>query len=164
MHDGQEGQRGVRRVSKERLDRPEGVPSRSKGDHFRSRMSRDRSKLTRFPSKGSRLPDSRRLFLWKLSPFRDILRHFPSNLRGLVGILRGEGSKGAKGRAFAAHSSWKVPRDVSFMTVDRDREAQKPDPGVHDGSKVIRGVEVGCLSPGFVGQNRGFDRKVVSSP
>jgi hypothetical protein len=76
-----------------------------------------------------------------------------------VWFLSYEGTKGASDRAFAGHFPWKVEHEVSFVMLDREREGQKPDNVDHNGSKVIRNVEVERPSVFFVGQNRGFVEK-----
>jgi hypothetical protein len=126
-------------------------------------MSLDRSIVIAFASKGSGSRDNGRLFLSKLSAFQDIHGHFASNLPGLSWFLRHEGTKGAVDRAVAAHFPWKMACEVSFMTLDRDRDGQKPDEAGHFGSKVIRNVEVDGPSVFFVRQNRGFEDKDVCS-
>jgi hypothetical protein len=152
---------GVGDIAKKRCDGGKGVHVRAKDDHFRSKMSPDRSIVIAFASKGSRSREKGRVFLSKLSGLRDIQRHFASNLPHLAWFLPYKGTKGAADRAFAAHFPWKVGREVSFVTVDRGRDGQKPDEADHFGSKVIRNVEVDGVSVFFVGQNRGFEDKVV---
>jgi hypothetical protein len=154
---------GVVTISKDDHDGRRGVHVRAKNDHFRSKMSPDRSIVIAFASKGSRSREKGRVFLSKLSGLRDIQRHFASNLPHLAWFLPYKGTKGAADRAFAAHFPWKVGREVSFVTVDRGRDGQKPDEADHFGSKVIRNVEVDRVSVFFVRQNRGFEDEVVRS-
>jgi hypothetical protein len=154
---------GVGDISKKRRDGGKGVLDGAKSDHFRSKMSADRSIVIDFGSKGSLSREKGRPFLSKLSALRDIQRHFASNLSHLAWFLPYKRTKGAADRAFAAHFPWKVGREVSFVTVDRGRDGQKQDEVDHNGSKVIRNVEVDRVSVFLVRQNRAFKDKVVRS-
>jgi hypothetical protein len=153
----------IRAVAHQCNDGWKGVLVRAKNDQFRAKMSLDRPIVIDFASKGSRFREKGRAFLSKLCPLRDIHGHFASNLPDLARFLRHEGTKGAADRALAAHLPWKVAGEVSFVTLERDREGQKPDEVDHFGSKVIRNVEVDGPSVFFVRQNRGIEDEVVRS-
>jgi hypothetical protein len=156
-----EREMGVVNVSKECKDGWKGVLVRAKNDHFRSKMSLDRSIVIDFAPKGSRFREKGRAFLSKLSPLRDIHGHFALNLPDLAWFLRHKATTGAAHRALAGHFPWKVACEVSFVTLERDRDGQKPDEVGHFGSKVIGNVEVDGPSVFFVRQNRGFEDEVV---